>query len=288
VQGAASPPPERQTSDALLSLNEASRLAYRQAKQDVLARCGPVILVEGDELALRYGIYRSHSRFTPAVYHDLKAISHIPLALYALLGGTEGKLGDKRMFDLKSYRKNVVAAKRCLSGCGLSEAQLRRQEAIIEASLKLLDEVVGDGQIAPKGLTAFARRVRPLLEANTNDAARAQLDALHRQVEAWRATLTAEEWKHLTVIVMGTQLPRQDNLAVQYFARRLGEPGEGQRIVYAEALFDEEKALELLATHRVDTGIGTVFFGDPERMHRDLLGEAAKAYLPELLKEAPR
>src|SRR3954462_7953833 len=51
------------------------------------------------------------------------------------------------------------------------------------------------------------------------------------------------EWERLTVVVMGRQLPRRDNLAVRYFAPLLGEPGEGRRIVYAESLFDDPKAL---------------------------------------------
>ena len=57
-------------------------------------------------------------------------------------------------------------------------------------------------------------------------------------MRAWRATLTGDEWERLTVIVLGGQLPRRDNLAVQYFARLLGESGEGRRVIYAEGLAD--------------------------------------------------
>jgi hypothetical protein len=288
ANGAAFVPAEQQNADEFRSLNEASRLAYRQAKEAALARGGPVILIGGDEISLRYGVFRSHTRFTPSIYHDLKTVSHVPLAIYALLSGIEGKITDKRVFDLKTYRKRVAAAGKSLDGRGLTAAQLRRQESIIEMSLKFLDGLVEEGCMDQKRLTAFARQMRPLLEDNTRDAARAQVNALHKQVETWRETLTPSEWKELTVVVMGTQLPRQDNLAVQYFARRLGERGEGSRIVYAEAIFDEEKALDLLATHRVDTGIGVSFFEDPQRMHRDLLGDAARAYLREHFKEESR
>ena len=84
------------------------------------------------------------------------------------------------------------------------------------------------------------------------------------------------------VIVQGTQPPRKDNLAVQYFARLLGEPGEGRRILYAEAIFDEARALALLGTRGLDTRLGADLFADPGRFHRDLLGDAAKKYLDEL------
>ncbi len=77
-------------------------------------------------------------------------------------------------------------------------------------------------------------------------------------------------------------MPRRNNLAVQYFARLLGEKGEGKRIIYAEALFDESKALKLLGTHRIDTRLGEDIFDEPLYMHRDLLSDAAKNYLDEL------
>src|SRR5262249_19028007 len=131
--------------------------------------------------------------------------------------------------------------------------------------------------------TGYARRMAPLVMANAADAARADLDALHRLVRQWKAEMPAGDWDRLTVIVMGRPLPRKDNLAVQYFARLRGERGGGRRVVYAESLFDEPKAVDLLATRLVDTQIGEDFFGDPTRMHRDLLGDAAGEYLDQLL-----
>jgi hypothetical protein len=283
--------PGPRADEALKSLNEASRAAYRNAREEALRRTGPVILVEGDELVLRYGASRTVARFAPDVYHDLKAVSHVPLAVYALLRScADGPVNDERLYDLKTYRERVAAARGGLGGRGLSADQLDRQDKIFQRSLEFLDGVIKSRRADAKALTEFTRGVRPLLDANAADAAAVQLDALHRQVTAWRETLTAEEWGRLTVIVMGTQLPRKDNLAVQYFARLLGEPGEGRRVVYAEALFDEAKALDLLGTRLVDTGVGTAFFDDPQRMYRDLLGDAAREHLGKMFKnqELPR
>ncbi len=84
-------------------------------------------------------------------------------------------------------------------------------------------------------------------------------------------------------MILGSALPRKQGLTVQYFARLLGEPGEGPRIIYAESIRDEAKALDLMATRAVDTNIGVDFFNDPARMHRDLLSDAARDYLPLLI-----
>ena len=119
--------------------------------------------------------------------------------------------------------------------------------------------------------------------ANVAEAARAELDALHRQVGAWKSQMTEEEWKGVSVVILGSPMPRKENVAVQYFARILGEPGEGRRITFAESIRDESKALDLMATRTLDTGIGVDFFNDPLRMHRDLLSDAAKDYLPLLI-----
>jgi hypothetical protein len=63
----------------------------------------------------------------------------------------------------------------------------------------------------------------------------------------------------------------------------LHEPVEGRRIVVAESLWEEPKAMDLYGTHLLDGSIGQAFFGDPMRMHRDLLADAAKDYLAKLL-----
>jgi hypothetical protein len=101
-------------------------------------------------------------------------------------------------------------------------------------------------------------------------------------MQTWRKEMTPEEWTRLRVIVMGSALPRRGNLAVQYFARLLGEKSESPRLVYAESVWEEDRALRLLATYMLDTGVGVAFFDDPLRMHRDLLADAATEYIKQL------
>ena len=271
--------------DPLLALNEASRAAYRRAKETALARTGPVIFVEGDNLVLKHGDQRTEARFTPDVYHALKAVSHIPLALDVMLSPVvdSGRVGDDLRDELQRYRGLIEGARQRVQSLGLEPGPSRRQTEIIRGSLEFIDTLTKSRVCEPGARAAFAHRMSPLVMANAADAARADLDALHRLVCRWRDQMPAGDWNRLTVIVMGRPLPRKNNLAVQYFSRLLSEPGEGQRIVYAESLFDEPKALDLLATRLVDTQVGRDFFDDPTRMHRDLLGDAAREYLDHLM-----
>ena len=268
-------------SDPLVALNDAAHAAYLRAKQEALARIGPVIFVAGDNLVLRQGARRTEVRFIPDVYHTLKAVSHIPLALDVMLTPTVdgGRVDDDLLDDLQHYRRLIVAAREHLASLGLTPEQTRRQGEIVAGSLAFIDRLTASRTCPPGSRAGFTHRMSPLVMANANDAAQAALDALDRLVRHWKDQMALAEWDRVTVVVMGQPLPRKDNLAVQYFARLLGVAGEGRRIVYAESLHDEPRALDLLATRLVDTQVGLDFFDDPGRMHRDLLSDAARQYL---------
>jgi hypothetical protein len=277
------PPPADQTVDPLPELNQAFRDAYARSRRNLLDRAGPVILVEGDNLVLLHRGKRQAAKVVPDVYHTLKAVSHVPLAVYVMLVPFQDTPLDGECVDaLRDYRKRVVQAEAALQGRGLSEAVLQRQQQIVRASVQFLDAVLAKQRVTGQELIQFTRARGKDLLANASDAARAELDALDKQVRAWRANLPAEAWKRLHVVIMGSALPRRGNIATQYFARLLGEKGEGRRIVYAEATFEEPRALNLLGTHLLDTRIGSAFFNDAERMHRDLLSDAATTLLDKM------
>jgi hypothetical protein len=99
------------------------------------------------------------------------------------------------------------------------------------------------------------------------------------RAEANRRDVPPDDWAKLRVLVLGPQMPRKHNVAIQYFAKLLGVAGESRRLVYAEELSGEQQGLNLLATHQLDSELSKAFFGDPERMDIDLLGNAASVYL---------
>ena len=197
----------------------------------------------------------------------------------------DGAVDDDRLKTLAGLRKLIPPAEAGLDSVKLSAATLARQKQIVAASLAFLDDVAGKRKFARSSLLAFTRGMAPLVMENVTEAARAQLDATHAQVSAWRRDLSPEEWSRLHVVIIGPHMPREDLVVTQYFLRLLHEPKEGRRVVYAESLWEEPKALDLLGTHLLDGAVGEAFFGDYMRMHRDLLGDAASEYLPRLLPQ---
>ena len=268
---------------ALTALNNAFRAAYADAKGRVLASAGPTLIVNGDTFTLLRDGRRVEANTGTAIYDPVKTIAHIPLAIFVTLTPGDGALDEDRLKTLAGLRELIRPAQAGLDAVKLPAATLARQKQIVADSLVFLDDVAGKRKFARSSLLAFTRGMAPLVMQNVAEATRAQLDAVHAQVSVWRRELTPKDWSALHVVIIGPHMPRQDLVVTQYFLRLLHEPAEGRRVVYAESLWEEPKALDLLGTHLLDGNIGEAFFGDYLRMHRDLLGDAAGQYLPKLL-----
>lgn len=268
---------------ALTALNNAFRAAYADAKTRVLAAAGPTIIVNGDTFILLRNGRRVEANVGTPIYDPVKTIAHLPLAIYVTLTPGDGAIGDDRLKTLAGLRGLIPSAEASLDTLKLSAATLARQKRIVAQSLAFLDDVAAKRNFARPSLIAFTRGIAPLVMENVTEATVAQLDATHAQVSAWRKDLSPQEWDRLHVVIIGPHMPRQDLVVTQYFLRLLHEPAEGHRVVYAESLWQEPQALDLLGTHLLDGDVGEAFFGDYMRMHRDLLGDAATRYLPHLL-----
>jgi len=262
--------------DPLAQLNAAFAEAYRQAKADARAGSGPVLLLTGDQLLLlRNGARSAAAEVRPPLYHRLKMVDHVPLALLLLGLAPDRPVPPERLGEL---RGQVRAARDGL--VGWCPPDLRgRQELILDACAALLEAWPGPGRPVPGRLERLAAELGPLLLANAGDAAAAELEALDRAAARFRKDLGEDGWRSVRVVIFGAHMAREQEIALQYFTRLLGEPGEGGRIVFAEGLARPEEGLELLATHRVDGTLGGACFRDPARMHRDVLADGARRWL---------
>ncbi len=270
---------------ALTALNDAFRAAYADARNRVLKSSGPTLIVNGDRFSLLRRGQRLEANAGTPIYDPVKTIAHIPLAIYVTLTPGDGGLEDDRLTTLAGLRKLIPPAEVSLDAVKLSAGTLARQKQIVAASLAFLDDVTRRRRFERSALLAFTRGMAPLVMENVTEATRAQLDATHARVSAWRRDLSPEEWNQLQVVIIGPHMPRDNLVVTQYFLRLLHEPAEGRRVVYAESLWEEPQALDLLGTHLLDGSVGEAFFGDYMRMHRDLLGDAASQYLPRLLPQ---
>src|SRR5262249_15950487 len=283
-------PAPQNEADPLVTLNNAFRGEYSRAKTEALSKLGPLIIVEGTKVGLVRNGERSEAEIQPLTYQSLKAVAHIPFAVFLMFDQSDfGELTEERVAELRDHRKLIADAQSSLGDRGFSETQLQRQEKIMNDSLAFLDAAIENRHVQKTELDDFARQMAPVLLENVDEAARVELDALHSHVTEWRHQMTPDEWEALHVVVMVAHMPRDEELTVQYFQRLLDDPIEGHRIISAEGLWEEPRALDLLATHLIDGSAGAAFFGEYMRMHRDLLADAARAYIQNtLLKSEPK
>lgn len=271
----------------LLDLNTATLQAYRAGRSTIQERVDPVIIV-GQDLTFRWNGQVAHAPYTPRLYTVVKSLSHLYLGTVTLLqahaddpGGSQGTWRP----HLMAMRDRARALEPHLGELGLKPDTLARHRYLSDHLLAFIDRSLAEGFYTRTDLVAMARSLTPLLLASVDDAARAQIDMIHAAVQGWRAQLPPGAWDRVVVVVQGPHQPRVMNLQASYFRYALGDD---DRVIYAENIFDEKGALGLLGTVMTDRELAVVAFDDRLRMERDLLGDAADAYLKQVFGKLGR
>jgi hypothetical protein len=274
------PPARAEVGGPLDAINDAFHQRYDGAKQQA-RHDAPVFVVLADELIVFHHDRRSAYSFSPRGFHVIKSVTHAPLAVFASYEQLHRQQIDQACTDqLEAQRRRFTKALASLDhdARGLAERTRQDLRLVLQSSVDFIDLPVGEG--GRERLDGFARALGPVLLRLADDATGLQLDALHTHVEAALARLTQQDLAGLHVVVAGGHQARERSLAIQYFRKRMREPeGREQRVCYAEGVSDEAAALALVGTRRLDHAIGEAFFGDAQRLQRDVLGDAARARL---------
>jgi hypothetical protein len=255
-------------------VNQAFHAAYGRA-QDLLCLDTPVFVLLAEVLVVHHRGVRAELPVRPLAFHVIKAVSHAPVALFALL-----ERGAPPA-ELASFGARLDAARTELRAECAQLPDADALDAVLADTTAFLSEVGAGLPHRADARSTFAACVGPRLLALAALATRLQLDALHAAVERALASFSDGECASLQVVVTGDHQARERSLGLQYFQRRLGEPlhGEEERVSYAEAVSDEAGALALVGTRKLDRRLAEAFFGDPRRLQRDVLGDAAAAQL---------
>lgn len=276
-------PPAASTTEAFTDANHAFFGLYAAAKAAKVHNTGPVIITNGGaEATLVWHGERFSSNYTPELVNTLKVIAHMPLAL--MVAVEDHTQRDNIVLDantraaLQSFKPLLTNVRDALPHAGFHGAQLARQQGIVDASLSTLTALLQTAPMPRSKFDAYLHQITPAVQENIEEAVHLQLDALNKQVIAWRDKL-GDAWSDLHVITVVPHMPRQGHLQAQYFMRLLHQEEEGHRVIVMEGRGQDDAALDLLGTHALDRQVSLAFFDDPHRMHRDLMGDAATAYI---------
>ena len=262
---------------ALEAGNEAFHQAYSRARDGVRQQV-PVLVVLSTELALHHQNRRRGLAYSRPSFAQAKSVAHIAVALFTL---TDRESHADRREGVARLREHIAGA--------VDAAQPAPGAPLDEEIKTLLERCSGFAQLASENdvpdwvRVDFARdagvRILRITELATDD----QIAGLHEAVEAILRTLSVADQQTLQVVVVGDHQARARSLGMQYFKRRFQEePGRDLRVTYGENIADEQEAISLVATRRLDERIALAFFGDESRLQRDVLGDAAKRCLDQL------
>jgi hypothetical protein len=254
---------------------------------------GPtVLLFTMKDLILYHNGIKEKQEFIPPLYHQLKAIEHHPLTLYATLQPFEGQELTDELRDFLRARSNLLQETlRSLNEQNWSPNVVENQKALLTNSIEYISEVLEEGRINSEKLNSYVRLVNPKIVRGVNEAAAAELELLNEKL---KNLLAKEKWPSLYVVICSVHQARNGEVVTQYFERVFnefqGDAGKREdRIVFGESIFDDEpKALRLLATHILDRKIASAFFREPSRLQSDALRDAANFWLWEHALDIPK
>ena len=206
--------PSERAASAMVTLNSSFIKAHKAAREINLAKGGPVVLLRSGYLVLFRDGKETKVKAIPPVYNTYKTFAHIPPAIYLMLGPPGvGELDGARLDELRAYREKMDHVEKVIDATGLTHAALLRQKKIFFASKAFLDKVIENKKVSKDELLAYTRSMTPWIKANIADAAKAQIDGMHRQMMKWKKELSADEWQQLRVCIKGAVLARDNNLA---------------------------------------------------------------------------
>lgn len=274
------------SNDPFLKFNNFFRQSYAKTRQVIIERHAPAIaFVNGGLLFVGKGTKPRWENITPALYTDLKIISHIPLTLYVILAlEKEGRLSTLKLEELKNFLAMVSNLRKNINKRSfVSNDQRKDQFSQTDLALNLANKCLRTNRFLHQDLKDFLKKSYPLVQRNILAATIAQLNIAHKYTKDFYITLSEEEKKQLLVVISGPKAARKQHSMTQYFARVLQVKGEGPKIVYAEGVFSRKGVMKTMGNFLLDIEIGESFFGDRWRMHRDLLGDAAQYHISTML-----
>ena len=218
-------------------------------------------------------------------YTRLKQVSHIPLTVF--LHVHKGVL-EKDLPVLMHLLAVLRSSKDEIKTHFSSSIDTERNEYIYTKSIAFLEELVDKNRNAnvKTSLDSFLKSVQSSVQENIFAAAESYLTHMHDAVRKWVKLCEGKKFKF---VVLTEHMPRNRNIAVQYFLAAVGRPKRydtlGTDVIVGENLHSVKDALRLLGKHLVDTEIGNEFFGDESFMHSDIQADSAEIVLQDLKKE---
>ena len=118
--------------------------------------------VSGNNLILHRNGQEESKRVIPDIYHALKDVSHAPFLLYLRLSplSSNEQLSETEIAGPETLSAKISAARDALSTGGFNDLQMKRQQRIIDSSLRILHMTIESKRISRSTLEGLHIRWR--------------------------------------------------------------------------------------------------------------------------------
>jgi hypothetical protein len=196
------------------------------------------------------------------LYTELKAIAHIPLAIYSIIFPYAAyPLNRQWLEPLKAFGAQVEAVKLRLSQLDISGAALTSSSNILNEALAFIAKVVGQGDFTTAEYTAFCDRLGSDILVNQKAAAVEQVAAMRAKLQAWRASVGQATWDKMYVVLQCIWTVSQESAHEQIIKSEMDSRYHETHIIVSEAAPTLDDARLLLARILADRVLAAAVFG---------------------------
>ena len=270
--------------DALRNFDRAMLSILRRGQAELTARTRPVMLIARDVTVVTKDGEKSYPRDGRG-YDELKTISHVLLGIIgAVTPWPTDAAGKARMkTEFTVIKTEIATFLSSIDDLDLPAEVIARQRGMLRMADMFFDRALSAENLTRADVSKAINDMRPVWAANMRDAARAELEALHRAVSSARDDLSEDEWRRIYVVSHGGPDVRAVNVVRLYLQRVMPGKMEAGQVLFAVDTHGKDNMIGYAGYVRMQRIVGAWAFGDPKRMEVDLLGYEAGAILDEII-----
>lgn len=256
--------------DVFTALNEPFLQWYGALEDAAFASVDTALVVRSTPMGGEYALIRDGTETTEspvrARFGELRAVTHVPLSIYAVARHPEPDDGERRtrLGALARATLPVVAT-------WTDDGERDAATAILSACIERLDD---PAPLRVDGLGAFVARTKPAVDLLVARAGEIQAGDCTDLLARWRTELGPQRWARI-IAVVGTAPAQHGPGTHGVIVRRAlgGDPEADGRLVILVGLQDPTLLRHRLGVVLANRDLAATWFGDPNRLEADLMTE---------------
>ncbi|WP_170475486.1 hypothetical protein [Ruegeria arenilitoris] len=275
--------------NAIEDFDHAMLSIFRRGQDALTATTRPVMIIARDVTVLSDdGGQATYSRDAPH-YLVFKSTSHILLGIIGAVtpwpqGDAASELWKNEFSTISEEIEKLLPL---IDGLKISESAMVRQKKMLETAKAFVDQALSEQKLTREAVIKVINDMRPEWSANMRDAARAELEALHKAVSDARSEMDEDDWNKMYVVHHGGSNVKNVNVVLLYLQRVMPEKVTAGQVLFAESAHGTDAMAKYAGYAKMQRLVGAWAFGDPARMEVDLLGYEAGSILDELIPVSP-